>query len=160
MLDTLIKKKKKTFKYHRGQSILSKTERENELHFVNCMHLIKDLACSAQDPCAHSRLLWIHPQASPRESAGGKLGIKGNRAAQAHASSLCHSMSLYLTLLGEHPSPHLWSASSDSKDCIYFIPHKTSSLFVGHRNRDFRAKMSCYDSRVLSAREHRLSANH
>lgn len=124
------------------------------------MHLIKDLACSAQDPCAHSRLLWIHPQASPRESAGGKLGIKGNRAAQAHASSLCHSMSLYLTLLGEHPSPHLWSASSDSKDCIYFIPHKTSSLFVGHRNRDFRAKMSCYDSRVLSAREHRLSANH
>lgn len=156
MLDTLIKK---TVKYHQGQPVLSKTETENELHLVNCKYLIKDLACSSQDPCAHSRLLRIHPQASLRESASGKWGIEGTRPAQDHASSLCQSMSLYLTLLGEHPSPHQWSACSDSKDCIYFIRHKTSSLFAGHRARDFRAKKSCYDSRVLSARVHRLSAN-
>jgi len=76
----------------------------------------------------------------------GNAALKGKRPAQTQASSLCQSRNLYPSLLGAHPPPPQWPAHSDGKDYVYFIPHKTFSLFAGHRARDFRAKKAGFDS--------------
>lgn len=144
MLDTLIKNIQISLR-----SIHPSSFQDNELHLSYLQVFEKRPSLLLTRPLASMHSVGSH--GFPPRPALGRVqvrnaALKGNRPAQTHASSLYQSMNLYPSPLGEHSSPHQWPAHSDSKDYVYFIPHKTSSLFVGHRARDFKAKKACFDS--------------